>query len=115
MRKGIFVLLYVVFVQVAMPSLCAAGVLGHACDCADSNRCHHESDCDSDPCAVTLARPSELVDFDRAPVLLPVIPVNRISVELHGFGLPAVRPISSFVSMPRRKRSYQSSGLPLQI
>ncbi len=115
MRKGIFVLVCVFFVQVAMPSLCAAGILAHACDCEESDRCHHESDCDSDPCAIALARPSDAVDCATAPALLPAILVNRISVELCGIGQSAVRQISPFVSIPPRKRSYQSSGLPLQI
>lgn len=114
MRKGIFILLCVVFVQVAMPSLCAAGILTHNCDCPDDDRCHHESDCDSDPCGLTLARQAEGIDCSLSPAPLVLILVNNISAE---YGSVRLRDWATFTSatIHARKRSYQASGLPLQI
>jgi len=60
-----------VWALVAVPCLCAAGLIGHDCDCADSAGCHHEADCSNDPCpTVTASRGQEELD---GPVLLAVV------------------------------------------
>ncbi len=42
-----------------LPSLCTAGVIGHACGCGEASECEHESDCSDDPCNQLTARRSE--------------------------------------------------------
>lgn len=41
---------------VALPGLCAAGVLLHPCDCGEADACGHESECSDDPCGTITAR-----------------------------------------------------------
>ena len=39
-----------------LPALCTGGWLLHPCDCGSAIGCEHETDCDSDPCEIGLAR-----------------------------------------------------------
>ncbi|TWT45851.1 hypothetical protein RAS1_22860 [Phycisphaerae bacterium RAS1] len=41
----------VLWAFLAVPSLCGAGLLAHACQQHAANDCGHESDCSDDPCA----------------------------------------------------------------
>lgn len=66
-RLPSFVLFAAVWTFVGMPALCAGGVLTHPCACPHSQDsdhqeeegCGHETDCESDPCEVVVARPQE--------------------------------------------------------
>lgn len=35
---------------VVLPTLCAAGIIAHSCECESPADCHHEADCSDDPC-----------------------------------------------------------------
>ncbi len=61
---------------VGAPSLCMAGVVTHACDCAtqrdchhdddcghEDDGCHHEGDCPDDPCSVLAVPAKRLTDL----------------------------------------------------
>lgn len=52
---------------VALPGLCAAGVLLHACDCGEANACGHESECSDDPCGTITAKVGPQVIRVEAP------------------------------------------------
>ncbi len=45
-----------------LPVLCAGGLLVHPCDCGTTIGCEHETDCDSDPCEIELARTDSSTD-----------------------------------------------------
>ncbi|MFQ5495256.1 MAG: hypothetical protein ACE5EX_07720 [Phycisphaerae bacterium] len=59
----------------ALPALCTAGVLGHACDCGGSSECRHESDCSSDPCRkLAASRPGQDNDMAKSMPLFVGFP-----------------------------------------
>ncbi len=44
-------ILLAVWALVLLPTLCAGGLIAHACDCAPDAVCQHEAGCDVDPCS----------------------------------------------------------------
>lgn len=62
-------------VQAVLPSLCAAGIVEHHCDCPAAN-CQHELQCESDPCQLSITRFESKISGTAlvpAPQLLPIV------------------------------------------
>ena len=61
--------LLVLWAVVGAPTLCAAGVLAHDCECETATVCDHESECERDPCSEQMFRHDEGdQDFDSSSV-----------------------------------------------
>lgn len=83
MAHSVAIILCLLVLQV-LPSLCAAGVIAHACGCADvmgcesacecetDAACHHEANCAEGPCSTLVTRPEReephLTTLAEAPV-----------------------------------------------
>ena len=71
-----------VWAFLAIPVLCMAGELLHACQCGESASCAHEIDCADDPCSVIAIRTdSSIGSNDLASLTAAEIP------RFHGVAL----------------------------
>ena len=62
---------------VALPGLCAAGFLLHACECGEADACGHESECSDDPCGTITARAGpQIIRVEDASWVTCVCPVR---------------------------------------
>ncbi len=109
----------------ALPALCAAGVIGHTCDCVSESACvcqtddghdsgcGHESECPDDPCSIHVVRPERQND-NTAPVLLPVASITTILAVIHQ---PAslVLPAGIYEMPDGTKLPFPPSDLPLLV
>jgi hypothetical protein len=95
---------------VLVPSLCAAGMLGHGCPEDDQAACEHESECSADPCSGLVARlPDEGRGPDAAapdggPAAPPAVPARRAA---------RLAPRPSAPPAPPRALPCPASDLPL--
>ncbi|NOT32803.1 MAG: hypothetical protein HOP12_01400 [Candidatus Eisenbacteria bacterium] len=80
MLRRILVIAFLSLGILAIPSLCRAGVLDHACSCGDASSCAHEADCGSDPCSTAKSATSAVtpVQILASPALLVAF-----AAELH--------------------------------
>ena len=62
--------LLTIWALVAMPALCASGVLEHACECDEASCCEDEASHCSDPCDMLVAGPGGRGDDDGVPSLV---------------------------------------------
>lgn len=71
------VLVITLWTFLALPSLCQAGWLVHACDQHSSSGCGHEGDCSDDPCAKSISASVPRTDtVDSTPQPAVMIPVQ---------------------------------------
>lgn len=95
------------------PSLCAAGLLEHACGCESEQQCQHEDSCSSDPCA-TVTRPQDqqeelALDVQWVPTTLPTWSVEPdVTARLARTLRPPVSP--GHLALP-----FAQSDVPLLI
>jgi hypothetical protein len=63
---------------VAMPALCVAGAVEHACNCGLDSHCEHESQCESDPCSQVVVRKDDAPSpaTHPAPAYFVVLPAD---------------------------------------
>ena len=57
-RRAITGMFFALWALLVLPTLCTAGIIGHACDCGLACKCEHEADCSDDPCNQLTARRS---------------------------------------------------------
>lgn len=85
----------------AVPSLCSAGVLEHACACEISSNCSHEESCSADPCVIGKPAPEvsgSLQPLAPSSALLVIVPAaecvdsaalaSRVSAGHPAFAVP---------------------------
>ena len=62
-----------------MPTLCAAGLITHACECGSVSGCHHESGCADDPCSSNMVTGrTESKVLDSALALMAAAPCGDL-------------------------------------
>jgi len=99
-------------ISLFLPTLCLAGVFGHACgDCEEGPACGHEEQCLDDPCSETAVRPAAgTLIKDLLPIpscSAPPVPVPFVATTVD-------RP--SPAPPPRAKLlPFHESDLPLLI
>ena len=57
-----------IWVLVAMPGFCTAGILEHVCECDGEPCCDEEAACCSDPCDIIVASPDRPGHDDNVPL-----------------------------------------------
>lgn len=97
-------------ILVLVPSLCAAGVLGHGCPDDGQAACEHESECAADPCSGLVAR---LPDGARGPGV--AVEDGAAAVAVAPPALRATRPAPARPAAPAPPRGLPCapSDLPL--
>lgn len=95
----------VLWAFLALPSLCGAGLLPHACQQHASNDCGHERGCNDDPCAkftsagVPSASRADSLDTCQ-PVAMPVFDALSACDPLAPHRVPTLQPPRAFVPAP---------------
>lgn len=86
-----------------LPTLCLAGVFGHACeDCGEGPACGHEERCVEDPCSELMIRPTA---GTQAKDLLPAISAAP--------SLPPLRVLSPTVETAPAPSPLRARALPV--
>lgn len=83
--KRVATIFITVWAFLAIPVLCMAGELLHACQCGESVSCAHEVNCDDDPCSVIAVRSdSSIRSGDLASLTAADIPrIHGVALEQH--------------------------------
>jgi len=96
-----------------LPTLCTAGMIGHACDCGVASQCEHESDCSDDPCnQLTARRSQQNSDLAKTVPLVESYTSSADSVP-HKSSLDVRECFSERIS--RKNLPYPPCDLPLLI
>ena len=114
--KSILLFLSIFTVQLALPSLCVAGIIEHDCACPAAH-CDHEQGCETDPCQLSILK------SDHKTLSASVVPTPQILPLLSAFVLPLKHTAQIYwrnapnfdSSIASRRCAYPSNCFPLMI
>ena len=97
-----------------LPTLCAGGLIAHACDCARDAVCQHEAGCDVDPCSELSAATVKRSDRSEVALMHSVVefrlPTSAYEGDPFGHALHALHPTGERLHLP-----FAPSDVPLLI
>ena len=101
MLRRVLIVVLLSWGVLAVPSLCSAGLLEHACACEISSNCSHEESCSADPCVIGKPAPEiagSLQPLAPSPTLLAIVPAaeradtaalaSRVTAGYPAFAVP---------------------------
>ena len=107
-------ILLAVWALVLLPTLCAGGLIAHACDCARDAVCQHETGCDVDPCSELSAATVKRSDRSEVALMHSVVefrlPTSAYEGGPLGHALHASHPTGERLHLP-----FAPSDVPLLI